>query len=89
MKIDGVEFPNEVVAAFCEVFDEPLSFFLDEKIPRWYRILMVGHLESFHCGWKAGFEAASAECPNCEECDVHSKAAERGPPESHYSHQDR
>ena len=61
MVIDEVEYPVEVVAAFCEIYNEPFSFFLDKDVPRWYRILMAGHLESFACGWKAGYKAASEE----------------------------
>lgn len=49
----------------------------------------IGRLESFMHGYNYGCEVTSDEAPDCDECDVHEKAAERGPPESHYSQQDR
>ena len=92
--IDEIEYPFEVVKAFCatEGHDFGLEY-LQNEVPDkdllWHQVLMRSHLETFHTGWQAGYESAMEDIPDCDNCDVHGKAAEAGPPESHYSQQDR
>lgn len=96
IEIDGVAYDMRVIKAFCNQPGRefgPEFFAIKPELGRWYWDLIVSHLETFvqgwHAGYEHGYEVASSEAPDCDECDVHAKAAERGPPESHYSQQDR
>jgi len=80
--IDGVEYNQELVDAFLKAQGKTDKLDLPQ---RWFG----QHLATFKQGYDTGYAVASAECPDCGECDVHDKAAERGPPEGHHSQQDR
>ena len=87
-EIGGTAYEAHVVDKFLEVSGLYGDTF-DEDKPEWFKELMKVHLNTFADGYYYGHELASVDIPDCDQCDVHSKAAERGPPESHPSMQDR
>jgi len=78
--IDGVEYNQELVDAFLKAQGKTDKLDLPQ---RWFG----QHLATFKQGYDYGYEVASAECPDCDNCDRIN--LEDGPPESHYSQQDR
>jgi len=85
--VDGTEYDQDIVRKFLRTSELSLDTFSEG--PSWFKELMASRLHTFKQGYDYGYEVASAEAPNCDECDVHEKAAEAGPPESHYSQHDR
>lgn len=89
IQIEGEDYPKHIVDAYLKSQNmSPLTEW-ETQIPAMVQRIIAGQLISFTHGFTYGYETASSEAPDCDECDVHGKAAERGPPESHYSQQER
>lgn len=92
IEIDGVEYDHSIVEKFLKASGlEPGTFETldDDEEFGWYKQLMASHLHTFSMGYTCGYMDASAECPDCDDCDIYEKVNEAGPPESHHSNWDR
>lgn len=90
LEIDGDVYDRDVVEAFCRQPGRDMNakfFDVKPETQSWYWDLVVSHLRTFKQGHDCGYEAAMEDIPDCDNCERINP--EDGPPESHYSQQDR
>jgi len=84
IQIGEEDYPRHIVEAYVKALNIRTP---PDDIVIWpYR---GGGIVAFAHGYTYGCDVTTEEMPDCDECNVHEKAAEAGPPESHYSQQDR